>query len=591
MGEDDAASKLGALSAGGARVEASGAAASSPGAEPREADAAPAASAGKSAVPSGALREDHRELAASAALHGAASTGASPDARRELAASATPHGAASTGASPDARREQAASAAPHGAASTGASSEDRREYATFRLVPGSGSAAWPGAQRSVGAAEGGPGQPAGQDVERSRATPSDSTTSPLDPKTAAQRNQASRAGWLRSLAQDGKGLLSASVPVRVSSILGASGALITMVAFAFFAGRSSAIRAQSTSASARRALADAHDAARPAPPPAPPKPCWVARQPQRWAPLVAKSVPFEVTTTKDGRLMVGYARSPMEPMGIEVDPSTGKRTERVLNREAAEVVSISPVEDTFSILTAAQQAVLSPVNVAGPTPFVIGLADGAVVAADRPDAPRSRLWPLQGDDPLEAPRAIVAGSRGYALAFRRERAIWAGWLAPDRSPRGELVQVNGSGGSVGKPSLGWNERDIAVAFADRPPKGPWEIRAGRASAGAMPTSTQVIPLPSGGPGGDAFAPDIAGLGDGRWLLVWTEGPPGSRAMRAQTLTSEFEPLGDPIALSPPAGNFGQGVLGVSAKSGYVGVVFLSKPAATYELWGVILQCG
>jgi hypothetical protein len=183
-----------------------------------------------------------------------------------------------------------------------------------------------------------------------------------------------------------------------------------------------------------------------------------------------------------------------------------------------------------------------------------------------------------------------AGERGYALVFRREKVIWGGWVGPARAPIGQLTKVVGSGGPVGKPSIGWNGREVAVVFADRPTEGGrWEIRAGHARATEIPAATEVIPLPEGGPGGDAFAPDIAGLSDGRWLLVWTEGPPGSRAMRAQTLAPDFTPAGDPIALSPPAGNFGQGLLGVAGS--YVGAVFLSKPAATYELWGVVLQCG
>jgi hypothetical protein len=72
-------------------------------------------------------------------------------------------------------------------------------------------------------------------------------------------------------------------------------------------------------------------------------------------------------------------------------------------------------------------------------------------------------------------------------------------------------------------------------------------------------------------------------------LIWTEGSSGSRAIRAQTLAHDLTPLGDPIALSPPAGNFGQGMLGVVES--YVGAVFLSKGASSYELWGAILQCG
>ncbi|WP_437588095.1 GYF domain-containing protein [Sorangium sp. So ce1000] len=476
----------------------------------------------------------------------------------------------------------------------------RREYATIPSVGVGSSApqghpamrAWQGLLPGLPSPQR-PGDAAsGQRPDRGSTPGSGNGPPALNARAlAARRAESAGAGWQGPLGRgDGKGL-SATVPVPVSSLLGFCGAAVLMSVVAFFAGRHSVAAARRTPVeTARAALGAAQDVARSAIP-VPPKPCWVARQPQPWAPLVAKSIPFEVTATKGGKLVVGYAKSPMEAVGLEIDPATGERSERFSNREAADIVSISPVEDRFTVLTAAQQAIRSPVSVPGSRSFVVGLADGALVAADDPGAAPSRLWPVQGDEPLEAPRALAAGSRGYAVAFRREKAVWAGWLDAERKPVGELTRVTGSGGSIGKPSLGWNERALAVVFADRPVDGRWEIRAGQAAPGSIPGSTQVIPLPSGGPGGDAFAPDIAGLGDGRWLLVWTEGPPGSRAMRAQTLAANFSPIGDPIALSPPAGNFGQGVLGVSSRSGYVGVVFLSKPAASYELWGVILQCG
>ncbi|HTN86305.1 MAG TPA: hypothetical protein VL242_21545, partial [Sorangium sp.] len=481
----------------------------------------------------------------------------------------------------------------------------RREYATIPSVgvgpgapPGPPAArSWPGLlpglqgpQRSPTGADA-PPMP-GQRGDRSSATGASNGSPALDPRApSARRAEPPRAGAQSSRAHGGGKPLSTAVSVQVSSLVGIGGAAVLMSVVAFFAGRHSVAATRSAPVgTARPALAAAQDVARAAIP-VPPKPCWVARQPQQWAPLVAKSIPFEVTATKGGKLAVGYAKSSMEAVGLEIDPATGERSERFSNREAADIVSISPAEDSFTVLTAAQQAIRSPVNVPGPRPFVVGLAEGAVVAADNPGAAPLSLWPVQGDEPLEAPRAIAAGSRGYAVAFRREKAVWAGWLDAERKPLGDLTRIAGSGGAVGKPSLGWNERALAVVFADRPADGRWEIRAGQAAPGTLPGSTQVIPLPSGGPGGDAFAPDIAGLADGRWLLVWTEGPPGSRAMRAQTLASDLSPIGDPIALSPPAGNFGQGVLGVVARSGYVGVVFLSKPAASYELWGVILQCG
>jgi hypothetical protein len=153
------------------------------------------------------------------------------------------------------------------------------------------------------------------------------------------------------------------------------------------------------------------------------------------------------------------------------------------------------------------------------------------------------------------------------------------------------VRVAGSGGLPGKPAVAWNGREVAVIYAEQPePDKPYEIRMGHAAGGAIPATTEVLPLPKGGPGGDAFAPEIAGLSDGRWLLMWTEGASGARAVRAQTLAPDLSLLGDPIALSPPSGNYGQGLIGVVGDRG--ATVFLSKGSSGgFELWGAVLQCG
>jgi hypothetical protein len=381
----------------------------------------------------------------------------------------------------------------------------------------------------------------------------------------------------------------------VSSLLSAGGALILMVVLSFFAGRSSVGERSRGVETARATLGDTPAWARDALP-APARPCWVARQPRLWAPLVAKSIPFDVAPTSAGALAVGYARSSAEAVGIEVDPGKGAVAEVFSRKVEGAVARVFPTpgrDEKFAVTLEAEGAIRSAVHVGGASPLVVGLAEGAVVAAERAGEATTSLWQVsagEGREALDALRVAPAGAQGHAVTFRRDKAIWGGWIGPRRTAVGQLTQVTGSGGAIGKPSLGWNGREVAVVFADRPADGRrWEIRVGRAPFGEMPAATQVFPLPEGGPGGDAFAPDITGLPDGRWLLVWTEGPAGSRAMRAQTLGADLAPAGDPIALSPPAGNFGQGILGVAGT--YVGAVFLSKPAATYELWGVILQCG
>jgi len=223
-----------------------------------------------------------------------------------------------------------------------------------------------------------------------------------------------------------------------------------------------------------------------------------------------------------------------------------------------------------------------------------GTASPAVAAADKPDATPVTLWTvpaLEDDKGLEAARVLASGPSSYALVFRRSGGILAGYIGEGRKPDGLLSVVAGSGGSVGRPALGVGKREISIVFGDRQNNdAPWEIRVGHAPLGKMPRDTMVVPLPKGGPGGDAFAPDVAGTSDGRWVLVWTEGKSGAYAVRAQTFGADWKPLGDPIAISPPAGNFGQAVVGVAGN--YVTTMFLSRASSgSYELWGAVLQCG
>jgi hypothetical protein len=407
-------------------------------------------------------------------------------------------------------------------------------------------------------------------------------SSPASARAPAATARAQTADTPPSMSHNGP------VAVPVGSLYGAGGALICMVVTAFFAGRCSA---QPPAQLARTQLQAIPALARVAIPP-PPKACWVTRQPVMWAPKASKTIPFEVTATTEGALAIGYARDPNEAMGILVSPSSGEVKSAFAKTSKDDIDRVTPSSGgEFRLVTAAKEgAVSSIIPVAAKPPFVIGVQGGSIVAADREDAAASPLWPLAGAEAPSAARVQIAEGSGYALVFRREGAIWSGWLGADRKPVGELVKVVGSGGQVGKPNIGWNRREIALIFADKPAGSDhYEIRIAHAKTGSIPDATTAIPLPKGGPGGDAFAPDIAGLPDGRWVMVWTEGAAGSRAIRAQTFDHDFTPLGDPIALSPPAGNFGQGMLGVV--SGYAAAVFLSKGASSYELWGSVLQCG
>jgi hypothetical protein len=385
--------------------------------------------------------------------------------------------------------------------------------------------------------------------------------------------------------------LNDPVAVPFSSLLSAGGALIAMVITAFFVGRSSV--KHEPALVAERGLGRLADAVKGMTPTAP-KPCWVAKQPVRWAPKASKSIPFELLATKDGGLSLGYARNEKEAVGVEVTPKTGElhdRYEEKVDGEIERVVPMPSAEKGFlATLAAPKGTLVSALPVPETPPFTVGIASGAIAVADGPDAPPQSLWPLDGGESWSAARVEPAKGKGFLVTYRRNGGVWGGWIGNDKRAVGDLTRVTGSGGGVGKPMSAYNGHELAVIFADKPDESsPWQIRIAHGAVGKVPSVADVIPLPPGGPGGDAFAPDLVGLADGRWVLAWTEGAAGARAVRAQTLGPDFQPVGDPIALSPPAGSFGQSVLG--EVNGYVAAVFLLKGDASYELWGAVLQCG
>jgi hypothetical protein len=324
-----------------------------------------------------------------------------------------------------------------------------------------------------------------------------------------------------------------------------------------------------------------------------PKPCWTVKQPSRWALAVSRNIPFEAIGTRNGRVAIGYAHDATHAAGIEVSPESGDVRELLGSTAADEIERVTPTADgDLRIIRVNDGSPLrSRVDVPGSSAFSVGVANGGF-AITTPEVPAPiPAWSFDGgEDAVSATSVQSLGNVGYAVIFRRRGAVWSGLISANHKPLGQLVKVSGSGGTVGRPAAAFNGREMTIIFADRPnDDASYEIRVGRARAGTPITTTAVWPLPKGGPGGDAFAPSIAGLPDGRWLLVWTEGPAGSRAIRAQTLAPDLAPLGDPIALSPPAGSYGQGTIGTAG--GYAAAVFLSKGATSYELWGAVLQCG
>jgi hypothetical protein len=147
-----------------------------------------------------------------------------------------------------------------------------------------------------------------------------------------------------------------------------------------------------------------------------------------------------------------------------------------------------------------------------------------------------------------------------------------------------------AGAPVGAPSIAFNGRSVAVAFADRlAASDPWEIRLGMATAPAvLPTGTKRFPIPARGAGQTAMAPALAGLPDGRWILVWTEGTGGDYDVRGQTLGPDLAPIGSVFTVSRPGANAGQAAVAVGSESGVI--AYLSQAGDGYQLWAAAVRC-
>src|SRR5207247_2647442 len=128
----------------------------------------------------------------------------------------------------------------------------------------------------------------------------------------------------------------------------------------------------------------------------------------------------------------------------------------------------------------------------------------------------------------------------FAIAFRRAGAIWAGIAVSDAhgaiSPKGDLAGVAGLGPQVGSPVIASSGEWVVVIWADRASSSdPWGLRWQRRKIDEAPEPAQAFSPPGGGLGAPFMSPGIAGLGGGRILVLWTEGPVSSHQVRAQTV--------------------------------------------------------
>jgi hypothetical protein len=331
---------------------------------------------------------------------------------------------------------------------------------------------------------------------------------------------------------------------------------------------------------------------------APATACRVTKEAVRLAGDVSKDVPIELDVGASGDVVrAGFATRAGTAQGLAIDLASFTPMPEFSVSAQGKVRGVVPImldgKPSYAVNGDGPGDKMQAWRTLADASFVVGWADGAIAAASKSTDAPAALWRLDGDEVPDAIRGASMADQGQAVVFRRRGEIFLGMLDAGRKPRGSLVKVIGAGappGSpVGAPAIAANGQAIAVAFADRASSSdPWQIRIGSAPFGKLPSQTSAFDVPSGGPGRTAIAPAVAGLADGRWLLVWTEGSGGDHDVRAQTLDPEMRPLGGPFTVSHEGSNAGQGAAAVEGGRGVV--AYLALTGKGYEVWGAAVDC-
>jgi hypothetical protein len=319
--------------------------------------------------------------------------------------------------------------------------------------------------------------------------------------------------------------------------------------------------------------------------------CVVEKEARRIASSTVVSTPAYVTPSPSSpsKLAVGFAESEAIGVGVLLDPATLDFEQAFKSPAGAKVIGVSPIKGNPSFAVDRENAALGmPHTIDGPTPFVVGFSPTGYSRAVGTAAPEL-VWSEVSRDKATELRIASVDAAGHALTFRNAGVIRIGWLKPDGSKSTALGTIDAGSARVGNPSIGQNGKNILVAFAAKESEtAAWTVQLAGAKVGELPGKAKTFSIPSGGPGGDTIAPVVGGLSNGRWLLQWTEGGAGERTVRAVTLNENLEPVGEPLRISSPGKEAGQGEIGVVGEN--AAALHLVKADKGYELWATALSC-
>ena len=324
-----------------------------------------------------------------------------------------------------------------------------------------------------------------------------------------------------------------------------------------------------------------------------PKPvtCRVVGKPKTVATRAMVASGVEVRTVGDA-IALGFATGPRDGTVLSVDPSS-LDTKATTHTKGADTIRrvvalkggpAADVDRKGDKLQGRRSVAVEP-------PIDLG-SDGSNVAwAPHGTDKTIALWPLGGTGPVEALRAERTDA-GTFVAFRQGSSIYVGTFGgTPPAPLGLLSRIDGLGTKVGSPALAVDGPHALVVFADRANDAdPWGLRWVSVTAGKEPSAAKTFSPPAGGLGEHAMSPGVARVGDGAFLLVWTEGPTSNHQVRGLVVDAAGEPHGTALMLSADGENAGQGQAAITS-TGQGVVAFLAAGAPkSFDVLATSITC-
>ncbi|MCA9645167.1 MAG: DUF4339 domain-containing protein [Polyangiaceae bacterium] len=318
-------------------------------------------------------------------------------------------------------------------------------------------------------------------------------------------------------------------------------------------------------------------------------PCKVAVEPKKLLDSAYLGVAPRAIAISAEKVTLGLAKDSKVALGLDVSLGDLSTQQAFEERAPGKVVAVTPTPDHRFLVTHDRQ------KRDGAVEFSSGMTIGA--RGSRLEVVRNgkatELGTLPSDE-VTTPSVERAQDSGksYALVLRsggQEGKLVFGWLDGEGALKGTLGAVSMQDAFLGTPSVTTSDANALITVATRPTADAyWGITLASAALHQPPKSSKSFTPPPGGPGGEAISPAASALGQGRWVLMWTEGPRGKHQVRAQTLDADLIPSGPAVRLSAADSDAGQGTL-IASGDRALAVFFVRTPGGA-ELWGTGLSC-